>query len=417
MSDGPVDSAEALYERGNRLLAGGELQLCMDCYRQAVALRPDFAEAHSNLGVALRRAGAVEEAIAAFSRALQLRPDAAEIHNNLGNCFFGRREIQEATTHYRAALAVNPEHAGAHWNLALVLFLQGDWDRGWEEFEWRWRIASAGLPAMKFQQPRWDGGDLTGKRLLLYSEQGLGDTIQFARFAPEIARRGGRIMLAVQRELTALLRQIEGVEEIVAKTDPLPEFDVHYPLMSLPLALKTTEQTIPAKIPYLQADAKLAARWKDRVPADGRKKVGLAWAGRPGYSQDRQRSFSLSTLLPLGDVPNTWFCSLQKGEAARQTTGAEIPLADWTGELNDLAETAGLIENLDLVICADTVVAHLAGAMGKPTWVLLPFAADWRWGLERGDSRWYSTMRLFRQTRLDDWTEPIEQVREALGDL
>jgi tetratricopeptide (TPR) repeat protein len=472
----PGDAAARLCDLANALLAEGELDEAIGCYAQAIALRPEMPEAHNNMGVALRRAGKIDEAIAAFGRALdihldyadahnnlgnalcaredwnaacacfsqaiRLRPDFADAHGNLGNALLGRGLIEPAIACYRRALAIKPDAHGVHNNLSnalcakgdmagamaacrrslelrpdfaearlslsILLLLQGDLENGWREYEWRWKSQEHRTAAAKFPRPMWNGEALGGRRILLHSEQALGDTLQFIRYARLVAQRGGKVIAAVQKELVKLIRSADGVETAVDRNDALPDFDVHCPLLSLPRVFGTTLQDVPADVPYLHADKE---KWAARMPADGRMKVGLAWAGGkhpPG------RSIELKELAALLENPRIWLCSLQKGDAARQLAGARMPMADWTDELHDFSDTAALVSNLDLVISVDTAVAHLAGGLGKRTWVLLKFVPDWRWMLGGDRSPWYPNMRLFRQARDGDWSRPIRQLAEAL---
>ncbi|HUB25741.1 MAG TPA: hypothetical protein VL992_09965, partial [Tepidisphaeraceae bacterium] len=256
---------------------------------------------------------------------------------------------------------------------------------------------------------QWDGSELAGRRILIHFEQGFGDAIQCIRYVPFIAERGGRVILAVPAEMKRLMQSVKYVEHLVTLSDPLPSYDIHCPIMSLPLAFKTTLQTIPAESPYLRSDPDLKRQWQSRLPNDNRLKIGLAWAGR--RRPDPHRAVSPAELAPLADVTGVWFCSLQK-PAVSPPPG--VQLADFADELRDFADTAALMENLDLIITIDTSIAHLAGALGKPTWVLLKDVPDWRWLLGREDSPWYPTMRLFRQTRRGDWESPVRRVRQAI---
>jgi hypothetical protein len=297
-----------------------------------------------------------------------------------------------------------------------MLLTRGDFERGWNEYEWRWKVKELDM-SFNDTVPLWDGGELNGRRILLVGEQGFGDAIMCARYIPMVAERGGKIILAVHGELRRLIEQSPVAKNVIDWVIPdqdIPAHDVYCPLLTLPKVFGTRVETIPAAVPYLKADEAARSKWQTRVPNDGRQKIGLAWAGRPKHVNDRRRSIPAEALAPLADVPNVWFCKLQKGEIARPEEQPPLEMANWTGELNDFADTAGLVENLDLVITADTAVAHLAGAMGKRVWVLVPFLPDWRWMLNRTDSPWYPTMRLFRQPAPEDWAGAITQVVEAL---
>jgi hypothetical protein len=297
--------------------------------------------------------------------------------------------------------------------MGLLLLLKGDYQHGWPMYEWRWRLK--GYAQHSNPRPQWDGQALAGRRILLHAEQGFGDVIHLARYIPMVAERGGKMIVACPRNLHRLLRGLGPVEKWLGPQEPLPDHDLHCPWMSLPRVFETTLETIPAAIPYLSADPHVSRQWAARLPADGRLRVGLVWAGR--RLPDRYRSIPADQLAPLGEIAGVHFVSLQKRQAAEQVLFAPppLPLTDWSDDLLDFADTAALLHNLDMVITIDTAVAHLSGAMGKPTWILLRKSADWRWLLDRNDSPWYPTVRLFRQEQLDDWTAPINQVAEALA--
>ena len=411
--------AEAYNNLGNALKDQGQLDEAIAAFRQALALNPNLPEAHNNLGSALKDQGQLDEAIAAYRQAIALRPTYADAHNNLGNALKDQGQLDEAVAAFRQAIALKPDYAEFHFNLSLSLLTSGDFQQGWEEHEWRWKCKEFPTPARNFPQPQWDGCPLEGRTLLLHTEQGHGDAVQFIRYLPLVEQRGGRIIIECQAELQRLIRPIAGRCQIVVSGQPLPIFDLHCPLLSLPRVFGTNLDNIPNNVPYLRADAEDAGRWQRRL-ADHSPlvKVGLGWAGSPAHRNDCNRSMKLATLAPLGQVPGARFFSLQKGEAAAETKTppAGMELVDWTQELKDFADTAALIANLDLVIAVDTAVVHLAGAMGKPVWTLLPFVSDWRWLLERQDSPWYPSMRLFRQPRIGDWDGVITRVVEALSD-
>jgi tetratricopeptide (TPR) repeat protein len=401
------DAAKVLVNLADALHHQRDFPRSADVCRRALALRPAFAAAHNHLGKALAGMGRMDEALAEYQRTLEIDPKDADARNNIGNLHHAEGELDQAIECYRHVLAAHPGHALAHWNLGLALLAQGDFQRGWPEYEWRSRVrqfaGKAALPA-----PVWDGGELNGRHILLHAEQGFGDAIQFARYIPLVARRGGKIVLACQPELIALFRSLEGIEQIVPMDQP-PQCDVQCPLPSLPLKFKTTSETIPASVPYLSARAELAQAWHERLSGDDRLKVGLVWAGRP--APDPDRSIPSEDLTPLGTVDGVRWVSLQHGGPRRPPP---VPLDDWTAELKDFSDTAALIANLDAVISIDTAAAHLAGAMGKLTWVLLKKSADWRWLLDRNDSPWYPTIRVFRQHQSRQWNKPIQLAVEAL---
>jgi Flp pilus assembly protein TadD len=410
------DYTKAASNFGGALQGAGKLDEAGAVLRDLLKTTPDFAEAHNNLGGVLIEQGKFDEAIASIRRALSLRTDYLDAWNNLGNALMKQGRPDEAIAALRGALALNPDQPLLRFGLGSLLLLKGDFSEGWREYEQRWRVPELGLQRFAFVQPRWAGEPLDGRRILLWSEQGFGDTIQFARYAPEIVKRGGRIVLGVQPDLERLMRSMEGVERLVTQAQP-EEFDAHLPLLSLPLVLGTTVETIPAAVPYLHADAALVQRWRERISQHAEAlKVGVVWAGRPTHKNDRNRSMPLEKLKALQAIDGIWLLNLQKGETARRALEApDAPtLTDWTSELNDFAETAALIECLDLVITVDTSVVHLTGALGKPVWVLLPFMPDWRWLLGRDDSPWYPSARLFRQPFAGDWDSVIEAVVRAL---
>jgi len=416
-----IPSARTLPESqlalGNALRDDGQIDQAIAAFRQAIVLNPKFAEAYGNLGAALQHQGQLEESAAAFRQALAINPNLAHGHSNLGTVLEAQGQMDLAIAAYRQGIAVQRDSPIAHHNLALALLLLGDFRQGWEEYEWRWKCKDFPSNRLNFPQPQWDGSNLNGRTILLYPEQGLGDTIQFVRYVPLVAERGGKVIFGNRALMERLLQSIPGVEKWVAPGEALPPFDLHCPLLSLARAFGTTLESIPASVPYLFPDAKLRESWRTRLTAyPAELRVGLAWAGRPTHKNNRNRSMNLADLAPLLRLPGVRFISLQKGEAAAQATTLpeEERLVDWTQELQDFADTAALIANLDLVISVDTAVAHLAGAMGKPVWTLLPFAPDWRWLLHRDDSPWYPTMRLFRQRSPGDWRSVIDRVAEAM---
>jgi tetratricopeptide (TPR) repeat protein len=410
---------EAHNNLGNALHEAGKVDEAIESHRRALAARPAYAEAHNNLGNALRSQRRLDDAIASYERALALEPYYPDACNNLGNALYAKARYDEARSAYDRALQLKPDFALAQWNRALVLLLQGDYELGWEQWEARWQSNEFRPYRRNFPQPRWGGEPLHGKRILLYTEQGFGDTIHFIRYAPLVARQGARVIVQCQPELLSLLREIAGIEGVFSLHEPVPEFDVHCPLLSVPGLMNTTRRTIPAEVPYLQPDARKVEFWRDKIASDpsaaGKRKIGLSWGGRP--LPDPGRSMPLSTLAPLAAAPDAWFCSLQKGDAAREADSPRsgLGLANWADALHDFADTAALIANLDVVVTIDSAVAHLAGALGKPVMLMLPFSADWRWMLDRSDSPWYPTMRLFRQDRPGDWSTCIGQIAQALG--
>jgi tetratricopeptide (TPR) repeat protein len=374
-------------------------------YRRAIQIRGDYADAYNNLGGVLRELGRQDEAIGAIETALKINPRFASAYLNLALVFTDREEFARAAESYRRAIEIDPNAVQAHWSLGTLLLLQGDFAGGWREYQWR----PAALP--RLAKPMWAGEDLRGKTILVYAEQGLGDTIQFVRYVPLLKQRGARVLLACQVELQRLLG---GMAEMIAPGRAIAPHDFYCPLLSLPLGFHTELSTIPAEVPYLRASDELLRVWAERVGRKtGRLRVGLAWAGRPQHREDARRSIRFERLKPILAKPDVEFVSLQKGAAAEEARGSGM--LDLTAELGDLADAAALIQQLDLVITVDTAIAHLAGALGKPAWVLLARIPDWRWLLERSDSPWYPTLRLFRQRVRGDWETPIRDVATALA--
>lgn len=408
--------ADAHHLLGNALTADKQHTEAIACYRRAIELRQHFVEAHCNLGAALFHLDRVEEATASFERALALRPACDGALANLGSVALRHGRFDDAERDFRAALAANPQFAEGHWNLSLVLLLRGRFEEGWREHEWRFRTRIPMSMPRDFQQATWDGAPMPGQTLLLHAEQGYGDAIQFIRYLPLVRERAqaGRIVVECQPALTRLLAQFAGPDTVIVARQrwdaaALPPFDRHVPLLSLPLVLGKFDPLTVAG-PYLSADTELRAPWRERLgPACGLR-VGIAWAGNPEHREDRRRSIPLETLRPLLRCDLATFYSLQIDPRAP----SDVDLIDLTTHMRDFADTAALMAELDLVITVDTAAAHLAGALGLPVWLLLPFVPDWRWGLEREETPWYSTMRLFRQPRAGDWESVVQRVVDAL---
>ena len=409
------DYAQAHANLGNTLKKVGQLDEAVAAYNNAIRCKPDFAEAHSNLGTALQELGRLDEAVSAYNTAILCKPDFAEAHSNLGNTLKSLGRLDEAIAAYNTAIGCKPDYAPAHFNLGIGLLLAGDFSNGWTEYDWRWRGGIKEQKPKDVSTPEWRGEDLNGRTILLYAEQGLGDTIQFCRYAPLVAARGGRVVLEAPRSLLRLLAGLQGVDRLIAAGDPLPACDFHCPLMSLPHVFGTTLATIPASIPYLPVEAPRRQHWQQRLgPVTGRR-VGIIWAGNPKHQNDRNRSLPFTALAPLWNIPGISWYSLQVGER-RTDLDAALPgmIEDLSPALDDFAETAAAISQLDLLLTVDTSVAHLAGAIGRPAWVMLPLAPDWRWLTERVDSPWYPSARLFRQTERGAWGGVIHNIAAAL---
>jgi Flp pilus assembly protein TadD len=401
------DDAALQGNLGVALARQGRLSEALASFRRAVRLKPEDAQAHCNLGNALREAGKLGQAVACLRQALRLQPDYAEAHNNLGLALTEQGKLDEALVHLEQALTLKPDFVEAHCNRAYVWLLKGDWERGWPEYEWRWKRLAA--PPRSLPQPLWDGSPLQGRTILLHAEQGLGDTIQFIRYAALVKRRGGTVLVECQPALVPLLTGCAGIDGLFARGSALPDFDVQAPLLSLPRILGTTLATVPTEVPYLTAEAGLVDFWRWELRAWPGFRIGIAWQGSPAHQADRCRSVPLAQFAPLARLPGVRLVSLQKGPGREQLAGfsARHALVDLGNRLDETAgafrDTAAVMKNLDLVISADTAVAHLAGALAVPAWVVLPFHADWRWLHGRDESPWYPTLRLFRQDKPGDW--------------
>lgn len=438
--------AEAHFRAAAKHQAAGRLDEALTDYAKALALNPSDARAYNNMGVALRTLGRPEAALASYRRSAALRQDDPGLFSNMGNILrhLGRQaegaeclrrsvamrpesadswrnlglilrdlgELEEAIDCFDRSDSLRPNHTDTIWDRAYAYLLKGDLAAGFAGYEVRWRLAEA--KPREFAQPLWDGSDLAGRTLLVHAEQGFGDTIQFARYLPQLAQKGGRVVVEIQPELMELLAGIAGVEGFIAKGEALPDFDLQCPLVSLPHILGTVLATIPAEIPYLSVG-----------PGDGQRietapgiaaRIGLAWGGSPTHKNDRNRSIPFGHFLRLAERPDAMLYSLQKGgrTEALQSSACAALIRNLAPRIESFADTARFIEQLDLVITCDTSVAHLAGALGKPVWVLLPFAPDWRWLRDRTDSPWYPTMRLFRQTEPRGWDGVFDAVRAAL---
>ncbi|HWA56942.1 MAG TPA: tetratricopeptide repeat protein [Gemmatimonadales bacterium] len=381
-------------------------------YKAALGFAPEFADAHSNLGATLMRLDRPAEAITAYRRALELKPDFAGAWYNLGNALSEECRPREAVAAFDRAIAIEPDYAMAHWNRGLAHLTAGDYAKGWEGYEWRWRVADLKLTERSFPFPRWKGEPLAGKTILIHSEQGLGDTLMFARYIPLVMARGGRVVLECQAPLTRLLEAMPSVAQVVAQGDPLPQADYHAPLLSLPALFGTRLGSIPDELPYLPSWT-----WSNRVPVlpDGKGlKVGIVWGG--AAKPTRKRSIPLTQLEPLFGLPGITWYSLQMGEHAAQLM--DLPETrrphNLGPQIRDFFDTAALVGQLDLVISIDTSVAHLAGGLGANLWVMVMSAPDWRWVSGDVESPWYPRARLFRQPRPGDWAAVIEEVRRAL---
>ena len=422
------DAAEIHANLGIALQEAGRPDEALAAYDTAIRINPDYAEAHTNRGNVCKALGRLDDAASAHRMAIWIKPDCAEARFNLGNTLKALGRSDEAIDAYEEAIHVRPDFAEARFNHSMELLLAGDFDRGWAEYEWRLDEACQHLAPRTFSRPRWRGENLRGRRILLHAEQGLGDTIQFCRYASLVAARGGCVTLEVPKLLVGLLSGLAGVTQLIAAGSALPAFDVHCPLMSLPLVFGTRLATIPAPIPYLTAKPDRVVRWRNRLGPSTRLRVGLVWSGGLRPDQPELREVNERRNIPLRMLgrlnhPGIDFVSLQKGEPA-ESEGLALKDIIWPAgnfynaapQIGDFEDTAALIETLDLVISVDTSTAHLAAAMGKPVWLLNRFDSCWRWLEHRDDSPWYPTLRLFRQTAAGDWPGVMERVAGALAD-
>ncbi|MFO1322740.1 MAG: tetratricopeptide repeat protein [Burkholderiales bacterium] len=409
--------AGAAHYLGVVLYQRRRLSEAMQWLDRAVALDPNEPEYHNNRGLALTALMRDTEAVAAHRRALALAPDNVPAWNNLGLALQASGDVTGAVAAYRRGLAVAPDHPQLHWNLALALLLDGDYAQGWPEYEWRLQCAEFHSHRPRYAGPRWSGDDPAGRTLLLTAEQGLGDTLLSLRFAQAVAARGARVLVAVQAPLRTLAATAPGVDAAFAEFDPLPDYDAHVSLMSLPHLLRVAPDSLAASVPYLRADPQRAGDVRDAVAreAGASLKIGVAWAGAGGNTQDARRSMSLATLGPLLDTPGTRWFSLKWDKDA--IGAGDAPVRERLVELpyrNDFDGLAALVAELDVVISVDTSIAHLAGALGKPVWVMLAHVPDWRWLLARTSSPWYPTARLYRQAVPGDWSVPVREIGDAL---
>ncbi len=408
--------AEAWINSGLAQAAIGEPDAALAAFDQALALAPGHPVAQYNRGVALLRLGRSAEALAANDAALAAMPDHRGALLNRGKALQQLNRLDEAVASYGKAIALRKDDADAHFNTAQTLLTQGDYRRGFEEYEWRWR--RTGMPAQKSRgRPLWLGEyPLQRKTILLHAEQGLGDTIQFARYVPLLAASGAKVVLEVQPELKSLMTRLDGAASVIARGDTAPPFDMHCPLGSLPLALKTELTSVPAPIPYLSADDAAVAKWSTRLGAHHAPRIAIAWSGNPNHDNDRNRSIAFAKLAPLFSAPAS-FISIQRELRDDDAAGlmAESRVTHLGGDLESFSNTAAVLSLCDLVITVDTAVAHLAGAMGRRLWVLLPFAPDWRWTLGSDTTPWYPAARLYRQPEPGDWDNVIARVAADLA--
>ncbi len=411
--------ADALHLWGVALDGIGDSQQGIALMEKALALNPSLAPIHLNRANALKRLGRLEEALAGYANALRLKPDYPMAHTNRGTVLEALGRYEEALAAYDLALTLDPNYVDAQWNKAALCLLLGDFAQGLPLFESRWRVAAHGLRQRPFQQPLWLGNEpLKRQTLLIHAEQGLGDTIQFCRLALNAQAQGARVLLEVPNPLVEILSSLHPDIEVLAQGQPLPVFDRHCPIASLPLAFRLEPHTIPAPVAYLQTPAKHRERWQHRLPPGDRLRVGLVWSGNPAHINDQHRSIPLATLLAALPANCDYF-SLQREirPADEETLHMHPGIKHWGLELTSFADTAALCERMDVIVSVDTSVAHLAGALGKPTWILIPSLPDWRWLLERDDSPWYPRVRLLRQKLRGQWDVPLQQLAQRLAQM
>jgi tetratricopeptide (TPR) repeat protein len=404
--------ADGYFNLGSALTQKGEPARAIEYLKAAIDIEPDYANPYHNLGVAQQALGDIAAAATAYRKALVRQPGNVDLLSNLASVLVAQGD-DEGIALFERLIEEEPDSAHIHWNFSIALLLRGDYARGWREYEWRCQWDKFPSPKREFKQARWHGDPLEGATILLHGEQGFGDTLQFARYAPLVAERGGRVILEVQPGLQNLFQGADGVAECIPQGDPLPEFSCYCPLMSLPLMFGTTMETIPPILPlrYGEGDFSVAPEERESL------KVGLVWAGNPKHANDQLRSMSLRHFLPLTGVESVSLVSLQKGPAAAQINEGHLPfsLPDALAAVRDFSGTAAIIAGLDLVITVDTAVAHLAGAMGKPVWVLVASVPDWRWGLQAETTPWYPTARIFRQSFAGGWEGLMERVASELA--
>jgi tetratricopeptide (TPR) repeat protein len=411
------DFAQAYNLLGTALLMQRKYEDAVISLRRALALKSEFSEAHTHLGAALSMQGQLDEAVTCFQRALDLKPDCSEAHNNLGAVLERQERLDDAVSSFNRALELRPDFVEARIGRALALLLMGRFKEGWPEYEWR--LKRKGVEEPVLQKPRWTGTTVPGARILLRCEQGFGDTLQFIRYAELVKQRCGAVIVECQPALARLLASCPGVDGVFAAGTPRPEFDFHIPLLSLPGVFGTSLENIPAKVPYLWPCADMVEKRKAELGEAGTFKIGIAWQGGNDYEKDRCRSIPLAQFAGIARMHGVRTYSLQMGAGREQLTdlGGQSPIVDLGDRLGDFHDTAAFVRNFDLVITCDSAPAHLAGSLGVPVWVALSFGPDWRWLLDRTDSPWYPTARLFRQTRPGDWDRVFRTMESELAKL
>jgi len=407
------DFAEAYFALGNALQEHGQIDAAIVSMQEAARLRPGFVAAFCNLGNLLKEVGRLDDAIAVCAEAIRLQPDFALAHCNLGNVQKEKQQFQLAIASYTQATTLNPDFAEAHWNRSLVHLLLGEFEAAWPLFEWRWKAKKNNISLPDFRRPLWLGEQaLAGQTILICWEQGFGDTIQFCRYVSLVKTLGAKVLLVVPPSLVPLLKTLDGADQVLGPDEPISDFDCYCPLMSLPLAFRTTFSTIPAPKAYLHASENKSSFWAAKLPQTGRKRVGIAWSGS---ATNKSRSLPLAELIDHLPKYLDYVCLQKDVTDVERVILSEQNMYCFDQDIADFSDTAALCGLVDLVISIDTSAAHLAGAMGKPTWVLLPHLPDWRWLLGRSDSPWYPSMRLYRQEEMGAWVPVLERVAQDLS--
>ncbi|MBW8016760.1 MAG: tetratricopeptide repeat protein [Planctomycetes bacterium] len=411
------DYAEAYNHLGVLLTDQSNYIEAVNAFQKAIYIDPEYAELYNNMAIAKKGLCAFDEAIENYRKASEMDPAFYQAFNNLANSLRDKGRCAEAIENYTRAIEINPNYADAYWNRSLAMLLSDDLAEGFSQYQWR-REPSLGIVTYPhtYDKPRWDGRPINGKTLLIHYEQGFGDNIQFIRYLPKLKELGATVLFEARKPMLDLLKDFPGIDRLVEakpQSGVTEDFDFYAALMDLPAIFQTTLETIPASIPYLFADKDKSEKWKDIIGEAGYK-VGIVWAGKPTHGNDANRSCKLNNFAPISKIDGVKLFSLQKGDAAKQIAQFGIEIENVADYLENFADTAAAIENLDLVISVDTAVLHLAAAMGKPTWALIQFSPDWRWLLNRSDSPWYPTLKLFRQKKYADWKEVFKEVTQEL---
>ena len=411
---GNPNNADALHLLGTIAFRAGKPDDAISLIRRAIQKEPRNPHFYNNCGPALRELGRFDEAVLCYQECLRLDPAHPEAWYNLGKTLAEASRPAEALAAYNRQIDLYPDHLSARWNRSLTKLLLGDYAAGWSEYEIRWEATP--VKRRKFSSPTWNGEPLSGKTLLIHAEQGLGDTIQMLRYASLLEKLGGRVILECQPELVNLARTVRGIADVIPQGAVLTDFDFEIPAMSLPCAFGTRLESIPAENPYIGVVPEKLAHWKARIEKlPPTRKFGMVWAGGVKNPANTKRSMSLADFAPFLKIPDMEWISLQKGPAAEQASVAPFPIHDWTSEIQDFSDTAALVSVLDGVVTVDTAVAHLAGALGKPVWIMITHVPDFRWLMDRNDSPWYPSARLVRQRSRDSWKEAIETLAAELS--